>query len=87
MFTEEQIQQIKYLLLVNPGVRVGGVVHDFLSLEPEVDLVLGTFGAVRAVANISANVNAEVTTDGAGLRVRREEKTAVAQVPKSQRGW
>lgn len=34
--------------------------------EPEVDLLLSVLDAVGAVADVAANVEGEVTTDGAG---------------------
>jgi hypothetical protein len=36
---------------------------------PEGDLVLGALGTIRAVDDVAANVNAEVTPDGASLSI------------------
>jgi len=55
--------------LVDPAIAALGPVDDLLSLEPEVDLVLGTLSRVGAVADVAADVDGEVTTDGAGGRV------------------
>ena len=40
---------------------------DLVVLEPKLDLVVGRLDGVRAVADVTADINAEVTADGAGL--------------------
>lgn len=55
-------------LLVEP-VKLGGLVADeLLILEPEGNLLLGVLDAVGAVADVAADIDGEVTTDGAGGR-------------------
>jgi hypothetical protein len=54
------------LLLVDPVMLRGSPVHNLLRLEPESDLLLRIFDAIRAMANISADINTEVAADGAG---------------------
>ena len=44
---------------------------ELLGLEPEGDLVVGGLNRVGAVADVSADVNAEVTADSAGIGVER----------------
>ena len=43
-----------------------GVVAKLLSLEPKANLVVGGLDGVRAVDDVSADIDAEVTADGAG---------------------
>lgn len=53
-------------LLVDP-VELGSLPADELTLlEPESNLLLGVLDAVGAVADVAADVDGEVTTDGAG---------------------
>lgn len=55
------------------------VLLELLRLEPEGNLLLGVLDAVGAVANVAANINGEVTTDGArggGKRVGGTEDGA-----------
>ena len=40
-------------------------------IEPESNFSVGRFDCVRAVADVAANINAEVTTDGAWVGVKR----------------
>ena len=42
---------------------------DLLLAEPQSDFLLGGLDRIRAVADVAADVNAEVAADGAGLRV------------------
>lgn len=52
-------------LLVDP-VELGLLVADDITLlEPESNLLLGVLNGVRAVADVAADVNGEVTADGA----------------------
>ncbi len=52
-------------LLVDP-VKLGGLPADeVLLLEPESNLLLGVLDGVGAVADVAADVDGEVTTDGA----------------------
>ena len=55
--------------LVNPRVAVVVVVHDFGVGEPELDFVVCGLNGIGTVANVTANINAEVSADSAGLRV------------------
>lgn len=53
-------------LLVDP-VELGGLVADNLTLlEPQGNLLLGVLDGVGAVADVAADVDGEVTTDGTG---------------------
>lgn len=52
-------------LLVDPGVDGLVVGKDTLG-EPESNLLLSTLDTVRSMANVTANINAKVTTDGSG---------------------
>lgn len=58
-------------LLVDPSI-VGKLVGlNFLLLEPQADLLLGGLDRVGTMADISANINGVVTTDGAWSRLKR----------------
>ena len=59
---------MRRLFLVNPVVLGGLPALDLTLLEPESDLLLAVLDAVGAVADVAANVEGEVTTDGAGGR-------------------
>lgn len=53
-------------LLVDP-VELGSLVADELALlEPESNLLLGVLDGVGTVADVAADIDGEVTTDGAG---------------------
>lgn len=55
-------------LLVDP-VELGGLPGDDLTLlEPESNLLLGVLDGVGTVADVAADVDGEVTTDGTGRR-------------------
>jgi len=55
-------------LLVDP-VELGGLPGDNLTLlEPESNLLLGVLDGVGTVADVAADVDGEVTTDGTGRR-------------------
>ena len=56
------------LVLVDPRLRVAGPFVDTLR-EPEGDLALGILDGVRAVADVSSNINCEVAADSARGRV------------------
>ena len=58
-------------LLVDESVVGGGPVDELFRFEPESDLLLGALNTVRSMTDVPANVNAEVTPDGAGLGVQR----------------
>lgn len=47
-------------LLVDPGSRVALPGDNLLSLEPQVDLLLGVLDAVGAVADVAADIDGEV---------------------------
>lgn len=52
-------------LLVDP-VELGSLVADDIALgEPESNLLLGVLDRVGTVADVAADVNGEITTDGA----------------------
>ena len=57
--------------LVDPGVGVVGPVAELSIREPEGDLLVGRLDGVGTVANVSADIDAVVTSDGAGLGVER----------------
>lgn len=52
-------------LLVDPVVLGGLPAGDLVLLEPESDLLLGVLDRVGTVADVAADVNGEVATDGA----------------------
>lgn len=53
-------------LLIDP-VELGSLVADDITLlEPESNLLLGVLDGVRAVADVAADIDGEVTADGAG---------------------
>lgn len=54
------------LLLVNPVVLSGLPALDLAVLEPESNLLLAVLNGVGAVADVAANVEGVVATDGAG---------------------
>ena len=56
-------------LLVDPSLADLGPVVELLRSEPEGNLLLGALDGVRAVADVAANLDAEVATDGAGQGV------------------
>ena len=60
------LQSQDNLVLIDPLVSSGLVAVDLLRLEPESDLLLGVLDRVGAVADVAADVNGEVATDGAG---------------------
>jgi len=51
--------------LVDPVVRAGLPAHQLLWLEPQADLLLGTLYRVTAVADVPADLDAEIPSDGA----------------------
>lgn len=56
----------KHLLLLVDPAKLGALPLDkLLWLEPQSNLLLGAVDGVRAVADVSADVDGEVTTDGA----------------------
>lgn len=57
-----------YRLLENPSLLGGLPGDELLRLKPEGNLLLGALDAVRAVADVAANRQAVVATDGAGGR-------------------
>jgi hypothetical protein len=56
---------MRRLFLVNPVVLSALPALDLTLLEPEGNLLLAVLDAVGAVADVAANVEGEVTTDGA----------------------
>ena len=57
--------------LVDPG---GGVVvpgAEFLGLEPKSNFLLSGLNGIGTVDDVSSDIDAEVTSDGSGLRVER----------------
>lgn len=63
------------LLLVHPRVGNNGPVTDLLRPEPKTNLLLGALNRVRAVADVTADFDAEITTDGTRKRVVRASLT------------
>ena len=70
------VKSIAFFILVTPlrrldysfvdlRGRVALPVVELLGLEPESDFVVSRFDGIRAVDNVSANINAEVSTDSA----------------------
>ena len=69
--TSRLLQRCLLCSLINPLV---GVVNPSAELgigEPKGDLVVGRLDGVGTVANVSADIDAEVTSNGAGLGVER----------------
>ena len=58
-------------LFVDPVELGRFVAGNLLGLEPQGDLLLSVLNAVGAVADIAADVNGIVTSDGAGRRGKR----------------
>ena len=56
--------------LVDPCVGVGFPGDEFLILEPESNFLVGGFDSIGTVDNVSSDIDAEVTTDSAWLRVK-----------------
>jgi len=56
---------------VDPVVRVGDPFDLFFFFEPESDFAVGGIDRVRTVADVSSDLNAEVTSDGSGERSQR----------------
>jgi len=56
-------------LLVDPCVSARHVPRQLLGLEPQCNLLLGGFNSIRSVTDVTSNLNAEVSTDGAWLGV------------------
>lgn len=67
------------LLTQNPGLLAVRPVVDLLLGEPMLDLMLGTFSRIRSVANIPANSQAQVSSDGSREGVIRASSSQ--QVP------
>ena len=44
-------------------------INEFLRLEPETNLVVGRLDSIRSVADVTSNMDCEVTPDGAWLGV------------------
>ena len=55
-------------LLVKPVLGMRLPVEDLSLLEPERNLLLGILNRVRSVANVAADLNAEISTDSSGGR-------------------
>ena len=55
--------------LVNPGLRVMSPAAELSLGEPEGDLGVGGLDGIGTVADVATDVNAEVATDGAGVRL------------------
>ena len=55
--------------LVNPLAGVAFPGNELLWGEPESDFVVGGLNGIRSVDDVSADIDAVVTTDGTGLRV------------------
>merc|ERR1719342_1568200 len=53
-------------LLVDPVLLGGGPVAELLRLEPESNLVVGRLNGIRAVADVTSNMDCVVAPDGAG---------------------
>jgi len=57
------------VLFINPGLLSRSPGGEFFRLEPEVDFLVGSFDGVRTVDDVSADIDAVVTSDGARSRV------------------
>jgi len=58
-----------YNLFVNPITGSWGPGDELLLIEPQCNLLFGRFNSIRAVDDVAANLDAEITTDGAGQGV------------------
>lgn len=58
-------------LLIQESLGAGCVGDELLGLEPQADLTLGVLQGVAAVDDVPADVDAQVSTDAAGLGVSR----------------
>jgi len=57
-------------IFVDPVVGVVNIVNNILISEPEGDLLLGVLNGVRAVADVSASDDAEISSDSSGTGLR-----------------
>ena len=69
MKSSEDFKWREMNLLVHPGVADGSPVTELLRSEPQGNLLLGRLDCVRSVADITANLDTEVSSDGAWLAV------------------
>ncbi len=53
------------LSFVDPFVGVALPVVEFFGFEPKIDFFVGRFDGIRSVDDVSANIDAEVSTNGA----------------------
>jgi hypothetical protein len=65
MLCHIRIQAKNLLLLVYPAELGTLPLHKLLWLEPQSDLLFRAFNSIRAVADITADIDGKVTTDGA----------------------
>merc|ERR1719215_649946 len=69
MKSSEDFEWREMNLLVHPGVADGSPVTELLRSEPQGNLLLGRLDGVRSMADIAANLDTEVSSDGAWLAV------------------
>ena len=58
-------------LLIDPVELSILILLDLVRLEPQRDLLLGTLDTVRAVADVSTDIDGVVTSDGAWVGCKR----------------
>jgi hypothetical protein len=56
---------------VNLGAGVVRPVDELFFFEPKIDLVIGGLDSIRTVADVSTNVDTEISSDSTWLRVLR----------------
>lgn len=52
---------------IDPVLRTALVSHELFGLEPQIDLLVGTFHRVTTMNDVPAHFNTEIPSDGAGF--------------------
>ena len=50
------LSNVEWDSFIHPGFWVGFILHDLIRLEPEVNLFLGTFDRITAMAHVTENI-------------------------------
>lgn len=67
--SSRHIEMLILHLFVNPILVSWGPGDQLLLVEPQSNLLFGRFNSIRAVDDVAANLDAEITTNGAGQGV------------------